>query len=74
METERTMCRLAAIFISDVAGYSRLMAEDEVATLAQLNRLRDSVFNPAIDRNNGRIVKLMGDRDAGRFRKRLRCR
>ena len=30
--------RLAAIFAADVAGYSRLMGQDEVETLQDLNR------------------------------------
>jgi adenylate cyclase len=61
METERTIRRLAAVLFADVVGYSRLMAEDEVRALAGLNRLRETAFNPAVARHNGRIVKLMGD-------------
>lgn len=61
METERSIRRLAAVLISDVVGYSRLMADDEINTLAELNRLREQVFDPAIAQHNGRIVKLMGD-------------
>lgn len=61
MEAERTVRRLAAVLFADVVGYSRLMAEDEVGTLAALNRCRDADFNPAVARHNGRIVKLMGD-------------
>ena len=32
--------KLAAIFAADIAGYSRLMARDEVGTLAQLKACR----------------------------------
>jgi adenylate cyclase len=32
--------KLAAIFAADIAGYSRLMARDEVATLARLKACR----------------------------------
>jgi class 3 adenylate cyclase len=32
--------KLAAIFAADIAGYSRLMARDEVDTLARLNACR----------------------------------
>jgi adenylate cyclase len=53
--------RLAAILASDVVGYSRLMAADEAGTLAALKRHRESVFDPAVSANNGRIVKLIGD-------------
>ena len=53
--------RLAAILAADVVGYSRLMANDEVGTLAALNRHREDTFDPAVTRFGGRIVKLMGD-------------
>jgi class 3 adenylate cyclase len=46
---------------ADVVGYSRLMANDEQATLTALKRHRREVIDPAIAENNGRIVKLMGD-------------
>lgn len=61
MEAARPIRRLAAVLFADVVGYSRLMAEDEVGTLAALNRCREAEFNPAVARHNGRIVKLMGD-------------
>jgi adenylate cyclase len=38
--------RLAAILAADVAGYSRLMADDEAGTLARLNQLRAEVTEP----------------------------
>ncbi len=53
--------RLAAILAADVVGYSALMAEDEAATLAALQAHRAEVFDPAIARHGGRVVKLMGD-------------
>ena len=53
--------RLAAILAADVAGYSRLMSEDEAGTLAALQQQRAEVVNPAIARHGGRVVKLMGD-------------
>ena len=53
--------RLTAILSADVVGYSRLMEQDETGTLAALQRLRDQVVDPALDRFHGRIVKLMGD-------------
>lgn len=53
--------RLAAIFAADVVGYSKLMAEDEEFTLAQLQAHRAELFNPNISKHNGRIIKLMGD-------------
>jgi adenylate cyclase len=56
-----TTRRLAAILAADVAGYSRLMAADEVGTLEALNSCRHEVVDPAIGAHNGRIVKTTGD-------------
>lgn len=53
--------RLAAIVVADVVGYSRLMEADEVATLADLRKLRSGVIQPAAMRHKGRIFKVMGD-------------
>jgi len=53
--------RLAAILAADVAGYSRLMGEDEAGTLALLTRHRSELIEPAVARHRGRVVKLMGD-------------
>ena len=53
--------RLSAILSADVVGYSRLMGEDEVGTLARLKTCRRELIDPAIEEFHGRIVKLMGD-------------
>jgi adenylate cyclase len=53
--------RLVAILAADVAGYSRLMASDEVGTLERLQRFRREIFDPQIASHGGRLVKLMGD-------------
>jgi adenylate cyclase len=53
--------RLAAILAADVAGYSRLMAADEVGTLARLKSLRAEVFEPKTAQFHGRIVGSAGD-------------
>jgi hypothetical protein len=53
--------RLTAILAADVVGYSRLMGEDEVGTLARLKTCRRELVDPAIEEFHGRIVKLMGD-------------
>lgn len=53
--------RLAAILAADVVGYSRMMGEDEVGTLAALRRIWSDLFNPAVASHRGRIVKMMGD-------------
>ena len=59
--SERPQRRLAAILAADVAGYTRLMEQDEVGTLAALKALRSELIDPTISEHNGRTVKLMGD-------------
>ena len=53
--------RLAAILAADVAGYSRLMGEDEEGTLARLKSCRKALIDPKIAEHRGRIVKTTGD-------------
>ncbi|SDF32892.1 TolB amino-terminal domain-containing protein [Bradyrhizobium brasilense] len=53
--------RLSAILAADVAGYSRLMHDDEEATHAKLRKLLASEVEPAIASHGGRIVKNTGD-------------
>src|SRR4030088_480608 len=53
--------RLAAILAADIAGYSRLMGQDEVATLRALKAHRRELVDPTIARHHGRIVKTTGD-------------
>jgi adenylate cyclase len=53
--------RLAAILAADVAGYSRLMGEDEEGTLARLKAIRRELSDPKIKEHRGRIVKTTGD-------------
>jgi adenylate cyclase len=52
--------KLAAILSADVAGYSRLMGEDEVGTLRTLTAHR-AVMDPLIAHHHGRIVGTAGD-------------
>jgi len=52
---------LAAILAADVAGYARLMSEDEETTLAGLRAWRHQIADPRIRERNGRIVKSTGD-------------
>ena len=53
--------RLSAILAADVAGYSRLMHNDEEATHAKLTALLADAVDPAIAEHAGRIVKNTGD-------------
>lgn len=53
--------KLAAIVAGDIVGYSRLMAEDETATYADLRSAFDEVVRPVFERHKGRIFKNTGD-------------
>jgi adenylate cyclase len=52
--------KLAAILAADVAGYSRLMADDEGATVTTLTEYR-TVFSQHVTSHKGRIVDTAGD-------------
>ena len=52
--------RLAAILAADIAGYSRLMGEDESTTVRQLKE-HQAVVLPLITRYGGRIIDTAGD-------------
>ena len=52
--------KLAAILHADVAGFSRLMGEDEAGTHRALGELRRAV-DPLITVHGGRIVGTAGD-------------
>jgi class 3 adenylate cyclase len=53
--------RLSAIVAADVAGYSRLMHDDEETTHTRLAALLADAAEPAIAEHGGRIVKNTGD-------------
>jgi adenylate cyclase len=53
--------RLTAILSADVVGYSRLMGEDEAATLTALKKHKAELIDPKAFQYGGRIIKLMGD-------------
>jgi adenylate cyclase len=52
--------KLEAILAADVAGYSRLMQEDDEATVAMLEAYR-AVFREKIQARRGRVVDMAGD-------------
>lgn len=52
--------KLEAILAADVAGYSRLMQEDDEATVATLESYR-GVFREKIQAHRGRVVDMAGD-------------
>jgi adenylate cyclase len=53
--------RLTTILAADVVGYSRLMGEDEVGTLAALKAHRKELLVPKEAQYHGRTINLMGD-------------
>ena len=65
--------RLAALLAADVVGYSRLMGENEVATLAALKKCEEQVIVPAVETHGGRIVKRMGDGYLVEFSSTVEC-
>src|SRR5262245_29868768 len=52
--------KLAAILSADVAGYSRLMGEDEEATVRTVTAYRD-VIATLVQQHHGRVVDSPGD-------------
>src|SRR4051794_27891335 len=59
-QEQRVERRLAAIFAADVAGYSRLMSQDEAGTLRALAAARE-VMDGLISAHGGRIANTAGD-------------
>ena len=53
--------RNAAIFYSDVAGYSRLIGADVVGTVSALRSAFGQIVEPAIRNAEGRLVQIAGD-------------
>ena len=51
---------MAAILAADAAGYSRLMAHDDQATVAALDAAR-TLFRTRIEANQGRVIDMAGD-------------
>jgi adenylate cyclase len=59
--------KLAAILAADVAGYSRLMALDDSATVRALNESR-AVFQQRIEQRGGQVIDMVGDSVLAEFR------
>ena len=60
MTEKRAKRKLIAILSADVKGYSRLMGEDELATIKILTEYR-GLINDLITQFNGRVVDSPGD-------------
>ena len=66
MNDEGVHRKLAAIFHSDVVGYSKLMADDELATISTISEYRD-VMAKLILQHRGRVVDTSGDNVLAEF-------
>jgi len=60
MAQEELKRKLAAILSADVKEYSRLMREDEAATVQTVTEYRQ-VMTSLIDQHHGRVVDAVGD-------------
>jgi adenylate cyclase len=58
--------KLTAIFSTDVKGYSRLMGDDEVATVHAITASR-AVLTSLIEQHHGRVVDSPGDNMLAEF-------
>jgi adenylate cyclase len=63
---DRLPRKLAAILYADVAGYSRLMGEDEDATHRTLSEYLD-VVSSTIESHHGKVMNYAGDAVLARF-------
>jgi adenylate cyclase len=66
MATEDFKRKLTAVMSADVAGYSRLMAEDEAATVKTIATYRE-VMATLIKQHRGRVVDSPGDNVLAEF-------
>jgi adenylate cyclase len=60
MAAEGFKRKLTTIFSADVVGYSRLMEDNEEATIQTLNTYRNSM-STLIEQHRGRVVDMTGD-------------
>jgi adenylate cyclase len=60
MNTQEFKRKLTAVFSADVAGYSRLMGDDEAATVRTLEAYKQVMF-ALIKQHRGRVIDSPGD-------------
>jgi class 3 adenylate cyclase len=53
--------RLAAIAFADVAGWSRLIEQNDAATLTMWKAVRSGLIEPKIQEHSGRLLEVAGD-------------
>jgi adenylate cyclase len=66
MNTQDFKRKLTAVFSADVAGYSRLMGEDEAATVKTLEAYKQIMFS-LIKQHRGRVIDSPGDNILAEF-------
>ena len=66
MTTEGFKRKLTTILSADVEGYSRLMGEDEAATVKTLTAYRE-VMTDLIKQHRGRVIDSPGDNVLAEF-------
>jgi adenylate cyclase len=66
VETRTVERKLAAILSADVEGYSRLMGDDEAATVRTITEYREAIA-AAVGRHAGRVVDAPGDNVLAEF-------
>jgi len=52
---------LGVIFLADVVGYSKMMAQDELGTLTLLREFTKEVIAPTLKKHRGNMIKSLGD-------------
>jgi class 3 adenylate cyclase len=60
MQSQAVQRKLTAILSADVKGYSRLMSQDEIATIRTLTDFRE-MMAALIQQHSGRVVDSPGD-------------
>src|SRR5215210_7958348 len=53
--------RLTAVAFADLAGYSRLIGQDDVQTVLRWKALRRDLVEPKIIARRGRLLRVVGD-------------
>ncbi len=66
MDTEKFRRKLTAILSADVKGYSRLMGEDDEATVRTITAYRE-VITEVVQKHRGRVVDSPGDNILAEF-------
>jgi adenylate cyclase len=55
------MRSLGVIFLADVVGYSKMMAQDESGTLTLIREFSKDVIRPTLEKHQGTMIKSLGD-------------